>query len=125
MDVPLQDQLSLPLATVTTTLKQRRHARVFFPILKAVTSVSPLCLSFNERYRTTLVRWERGFINTMSHQTAMSQQKICYRAVGAPRNMPQNINLPVTACTQRPYSVHGTLTARKKLLQPGHGAHSV
>ena len=64
----------------------------------------------------------------LSHQTAMPQRlysvlKTCQRAVGSPRNMHKNINLPVIACTQRPHSVptvstrsHRVFTASMTLL---------
>ena len=46
------------------------------------------------------------------HLTAMPQrlyivQKTCQRAVESPRNTPKISNLPVMACTQRPYSIYG------------------
>jgi len=50
----------------------------------------------------------------------MTYYAICQRAVESPRKK----KLPVTASTQRPYSVHDALTARKKLLQRAHGAHT-
>ena len=79
-------------------------------------------------------------LKPLSHQTTIPRRfysflKTCQRAVGSPRNTPKLSNLPVIACTQRPYSVQTTFpqrlysvrdasTARKQLLQRAHGAHT-
>jgi len=76
----------------------------------------------------------------LSHQTGMPQrlysvQKICQRAVGLPRSMPKYFKFASysvyttsfsvhTASTGRSYIVHAAYTARKKLLQRAHGAHT-
>jgi len=63
----------------------------------------------------------------LSHQTAMSHRMYsvldtCHRAVESPRNTPKVSNLPVIACTHRPYSVptrhsHNVFIASMTLLR--------
>ena len=83
-------------------------------------------------------------LKPLSHQTAMPQRlysvlKPCQRAVGSPRNTPENIKFVsysvYTTSSQRPYSVHTTspqrlysvhdvFTAHKQWLQRVHSAHT-
>jgi len=56
-------------------------------------------------------------LKPLSHQTAMPQRlysvlNTCQHAVGSPRNTPKILNLPLTACTQRIYSVPSASTRR-------------
>ena len=54
----------------------------------------------------------------------MTYYAICQRAVGSPRNM--SLNIKFGSYSEHPtfLSVHDALTARKKLLQRAHGAHT-